>query len=64
MIRIASVAATPIPIDSRPPSAVRVSRSRPNWSVPKGCARLEVWLLSVKSILFGSYGETTGQIRQ
>jgi hypothetical protein len=36
MTRIASVAPKPIPIEIRPPSAARVKRSRPNWSVPSG----------------------------
>jgi hypothetical protein len=40
MTRIVSVAAKPIAIEIRPPRATRVSRSRPNWSVPNGCARL------------------------
>ena len=35
-IMIAMVAAKPIMIDTRPPSAVRISRSRPNSSVPNG----------------------------
>ena len=34
MSRIASVAPKPINIETRPPRAARVNRSRPNWSVP------------------------------
>ena len=37
MTRITNVAANPIMIEIRPPSATRVKRSRPNASVPNGC---------------------------
>ncbi len=39
-IMIANVATKPISIETRPPSAVRTNRSRPNSSVPNGCAQL------------------------
>jgi len=56
------VAAKAIPIDTRPPTAVRVIRSRPKLSVPNGCSRLGPCALIEKSISFGSYGETIGQM--
>ena len=54
---IANVAAKPIPIEIRPPSAVRRKRSRPNWSVPNGCAQVGVRYATEKSTAFGSYGD-------
>ena len=59
---IATVAAKPIPIEIRPPSAVRRNRSRPNWSVPNGCAHVGVRYETEKSTAFGSYGTTHGVI--
>ena len=64
MKRIASVAPKAIRIETRPPSAVRVKRSRPNLSVPNGCWRLGVSFAIAKLISFGSYGEMIGTIRQ
>ena len=54
MTRIAIVAPKPIPIETRPPSATRVNRSRPNWSVPNGWPRLGGRYASAKSTSFGS----------
>ncbi len=64
MTRITNVAAKPMPIETRPPSAARVIRSRPKLSVPNGCSRLGVAFLLAKSISLGSYGETIGQKMQ
>ena len=58
------VAAKPIPIEMRPPSAVRVNTSRPNVSVPNGWSRLGFWLASAKFTSYGSYGERNGQTMQ
>jgi hypothetical protein len=44
---MANVAPKPTASETRPPSAARVIRSRPNWSVPNGCDRLGSWLAIV-----------------
>jgi hypothetical protein len=54
MSRIARVAPKPMPIETRPPRAVRVSMSRPKLSVPNGWSKLTDWLFRAKSTLFGS----------
>ena len=57
---IANVAANPIANDTRPPSAVRMKRSRPNPSVPNGCSQLGDWYACEKSIAYGSSLESHG----
>ena len=52
--RIANVAPKAIRIETRPPSAVRTKRSRPNLSVPKRWARLGFSFACEKSTAFGS----------
>ena len=40
----------------RAPKMMRDSRSRPNWSVPSGCAQLGASIIAPKSFAVGLYG--------
>jgi hypothetical protein len=63
-VRIAIVPAKPMAIEIRPPTAMRVKRSRPNLSVPNGWSRLAGRYASLKFTAFGSCGETNGTTTQ
>ena len=59
MVKLAASEAAATPSESTAPCASRVSVSRPNWSVPSGCASDMGAKRCAKSILLGSYGLTS-----